>query len=102
MAGAAKGKRRAEAAGVEPGSKDTAAAEAAAQPAIEELEFEDEFEDEFEKEEFVGEEGGDEEMDGDGAGSSMEAFPDDGVNPSIGGKFYRAGDEMGEGEELQV
>eukprot|EP00962_Isochrysis_galbana_P010569 scaffold2924_cov75-Isochrysis_galbana.AAC.2 len=101
-----KGKRRAEAAALESGSKAEVAA--AAPSGLDELDFEDEFEDEFEEEEYDGEDSDGDASDdgadeaGGGAGSSKDAFPDDGVNPSLGGQFYRAGDAMAEGEELQV
>lgn len=37
-----------------------------------------------------------------GGGSSSADMPEDGLNPSIGGRFYRAGDAIEEGEELRV
>ena len=64
---------------------------------VDELEFEDEFEDEFEQEEFVEGEEGEE-----GEGGLEASFADDGVNPRLGGRLFRAGDELNDGEELQV
>jgi hypothetical protein len=101
-----KGKRRAEEVALEPGAKAEVAAHAPSGP--DELDFEDEFEDEFEEEEYDGEDSNSDGPDvaadeaGGGAGSSTAAFPDDGVNPSLGGQFYRAGDALRDGEELQV
>jgi hypothetical protein len=103
MSSGNKGKRRAEEAALEPTEQ--------AEPApsgLDELDFEDEFEDEFEEEQYSGNDSDDDGAGGvmdeaaGGAGSSKDAFPDDGVNPSLGGQFYRAGDALGDGEELQV
>ena len=106
-----KAKRSAQAAEVRSREEATAEATAGGSSLAEELEFEDEFEDEFEEEDVVdgaGEEAAEmeeaelEAAAAGGGGSSSADMPDDGLNPSIGGRFYRAGDAIEEGEELRV